>query len=115
MKRRSSTRRAHPTLPCCFGEFRVARRRAGPRAACHPPLEHLAMTSSRSRASRNSVLAALIVWCAVAGVAGVAHAERKRVVVLEFEGPKGGRFHDDVVKLIKKTHTVVPTDTWNGT
>jgi len=34
--------------------------------------------------------------------------------VLDFEGPKGGAFHDELVKLIKKTHTVVPTDKWNS-
>jgi hypothetical protein len=55
------------------------------------------------------------VCCAILGAGGVAKAERKRVVVLDFEGPKGDKFHDDLVKLIKKTHTVVPTDKWNGT
>ncbi|MBA3461954.1 MAG: hypothetical protein H0T46_18480 [Deltaproteobacteria bacterium] len=40
---------------------------------------------------------------------------RKRVVVLELEGPKAEKFHDDLVKLIKKTHTVIPIDKWNGT
>src|ERR1051325_8579813 len=39
---------------------------------------------------------------------------RKRVVVLDFEGPKSEKFHDDLVRLIKKTHTVVPADKWNG-
>ena len=71
------------------------------------------MTSSRSRTSRSSALAllvALMVW------AGVARAgERKRIVVLDFEGPKAEKFHDDIVKLIKKSHTVVATDKWNGT
>ncbi|MGE5185690.1 MAG: hypothetical protein ACM31C_26695 [Acidobacteriota bacterium] len=47
--------------------------------------------------------------------AGVAYAGgRKRIVVLDFEGPKADKFHDDLVKLIKKQHTVVPTDKWNG-
>jgi opacity protein-like surface antigen len=55
------------------------------------------------------------VCCAVLGVGGVAQAERKRVVVLDFEGPRGAKFHEDLVKLLKKTHTVVPTDKWNGT
>jgi opacity protein-like surface antigen len=73
------------------------------------------MTNSRSSASRNSVLAALVVCCAMLAAGGVASAERKRVVVLEFEGPKAQKFHDDLVKLIKKTHTVVPIDKWNGT
>ncbi|TMQ06200.1 MAG: hypothetical protein E6J90_47025, partial [Deltaproteobacteria bacterium] len=45
----------------------------------------------------------------------VAHADgRKRVVVLDFEGPRSEKFHEDLVKLIKKTHTVVPTEKWNG-
>ncbi|HMG20124.1 MAG TPA: hypothetical protein VK607_02360, partial [Kofleriaceae bacterium] len=52
--------------------------------------------------------------CAVLGAGGVAEAGRKRVVVLDFEGPKGDKFHEDLVRLIKKTHTVVPTDKWNG-
>jgi hypothetical protein len=49
-------------------------------------------------------------------VAGTADAGgRKRIVVLEFEGPHAERFHDDLVKLLKKSNTVVPTDKWNGT
>ncbi|MGN6103795.1 MAG: hypothetical protein ACTHU0_01705 [Kofleriaceae bacterium] len=44
---------------------------------------------------------------------GVASAGRKRVVVLELEGPKGEKFHGDLVKLIKKSHTVVALDKWN--
>jgi hypothetical protein len=44
----------------------------------------------------------------------VAQAGRKRIVVLDFEGPKAEKFHDDVVRIIKKTHTVVPTDKWTG-
>ena len=72
------------------------------------------MTNSRSRSSRSRLLGALIVACAVVGWVGVAHAERKRVVVLDFEGPKSSKFHDDVVRLLKKTHTVVPTHQWNG-
>jgi hypothetical protein len=60
--------------------------------------------------------AALVVLCVVTGLAGVAQAGgRKRVVVLEFEGPKSEQFHAELVKLIKKTHTVVSTDKWNGT
>jgi hypothetical protein len=56
----------------------------------------------------------VVVLCAIVGFGGVAQAGRKRVVVLDFEGPKGDMFHDELVKLIKKTHTVVPTDKWNG-
>jgi hypothetical protein len=43
-----------------------------------------------------------------------AFAGRKRIVVLDFEGPKNEKFHDDLVHLIKKSHTVVATDKWNG-
>jgi hypothetical protein len=75
----------------------------------------MAMMNSRSRASRTGVWAALLVLCALVGAGGVAEAGKKRVVVLDFEGPKGNKFHDDLVRLIKKTHTVVSTDKWNGT
>ncbi len=68
------------------------------------------MTSSRSSILRSSlvVLAALVFWM------GHADAGRKRIVVLEFDGPKADRFHADVVKLIKKKHTVLKLDRWNA-
>jgi hypothetical protein len=69
------------------------------------------MTNS---SSRSKLLGALVVACAVLGIAGPARADRKRVVVLDFEGPRADRFHEDVVKLIKKAHAVVSTETWNG-
>lgn len=65
------------------------------------------------RTSRSSIS----IWLLVASLvltASVASAGRKRVVVLDFEGPKAEKFHADVVKLIKKSHTVVATDKWNG-
>ena len=34
---------------------------------------------------------------------------RKRVVVLDFEGPKAEKFHDELVKLLKQQHTIIPT------
>lgn len=75
------------------------------------------MTSSRSRTSRSSsivlALVAFVAWFAL--VPSVAEAGRKRVVVFELEGPKAQKFHSDLVKLIKKTHTVVPLDKWNST
>jgi len=70
------------------------------------------MTSSRSRASTSKrwlVLAFLL------AMFGVAHAERRRVVVLPFEGEKGAQFQDAVVKIIKKSHSVIPVDKWTGT
>ncbi|HEY5922604.1 MAG TPA: hypothetical protein VIV11_13075 [Kofleriaceae bacterium] len=44
---------------------------------------------------------------------GRADAGRKRLVVLDFEGPKAEKFHSDVVKLVKKSHTVLTVDKWN--
>lgn len=69
------------------------------------------MTSSRSSILRSSlvVLAALALWV------GRADAGRKRIVVLDFEGPKAEKFHGDLVKLIKKAHhTVYSTSKWNS-
>ncbi len=73
------------------------------------------MKNSRSIASTSRLLAVAVAVAAVLGVGRVAEAGRKRVVVLEFEGPRGEKFHDDLVRLIKKTHTVVPAEKWNGT
>src|SRR5262249_3366004 len=97
---------------------RAARRRPGPPAPAIPTQEHLAMTSSRSIASRNSVVVLALAACAALAMLGPSAAAaggRKRVVVLAFEGPKAEKFHDDLVKLIKKTHTVVPAEKWSAT
>ncbi|MGE3766371.1 MAG: hypothetical protein AB7L94_29235 [Kofleriaceae bacterium] len=51
----------------------------------------------------------------VAFVPAIAEAGRKRVVVLDLDGPKAEKFHEDLVKLLKKTHTVVPTKKWVST
>src|SRR6185312_813080 len=70
------------------------------------------MTSARSSILTSRLLlaiAVLLVWSASA------FAGRKRVVVLDFDGPKAEKFHDDLVKLLKKKHTVIPTDKWKGT
>jgi hypothetical protein len=72
------------------------------------------MMSSRSRASINKLLALLVVF-GVAFVPSIAEAGRKRVVVLDLEGPKAEKFHEGLVKLLKKTHTVVPTEKWMST
>ncbi|MDB4952960.1 MAG: hypothetical protein JWO36_529 [Myxococcales bacterium] len=56
-----------------------------------------------------AALACLVIWALPAHAGG-----RKRIVVVEFEGPKADKFHDDVVRLIKKNHTVVPTEKWAG-
>jgi hypothetical protein len=74
------------------------------------------MTNSRSRVSRSRLLGLVAAVAMVFGAGGarIAHADKRRVVVLDFEGPKGDRFHAELVKLIKKTHTVVSTEKWNG-
>jgi hypothetical protein len=75
------------------------------------------MTNSRSSGSRSRgprLLAIAVAACMVLGAHVAEAGGRKRVVVLDFEGPKSEKFHDDLVRLIKKTHTVVPTDKWNG-
>lgn len=70
------------------------------------------MTSSRSKVSRSNVcvLAILVVLVALSGIA---NAGRKRVVILDLEGPKAEKFQSDLVKIIKKSHTVVSADKWS--
>ncbi|MFN0245943.1 MAG: hypothetical protein ACKV2T_03480 [Kofleriaceae bacterium] len=57
----------------------------------------------------------MLVVFGVAFVPAIAEAGRKRVVVLDLEGPKAEKFHEGLVKLLKKTHTVVPTEKWTST
>src|SRR4051812_35826176 len=70
------------------------------------------MTNSRSKASRSKLLAIvlLVAWAGIAEAGG-----RKRVVVLELDGPKSDEFHERLEKLIRKNHTVVPIKKWNST
>src|SRR5580704_10395008 len=73
------------------------------------------MTSrSTSSTSRHVVLVIALLASLVLGAGSASAGPRRRIVVLEFEGPKAEEFHEDLVKLIKKQHTVVPTDRWNG-
>ncbi len=71
------------------------------------------MTSSRSKISKSRLLAAVAVLALAASTAFA--GGHKRVVVLDFEGPKAEKFHDDVVKILKKSHTVVPLEKWTST
>ena len=75
------------------------------------------MTSSKSRASISKWLQIaavfLVGWCVLAP--STAEADRKRVVVLELKGPKADRFQKDLIKSIKKSHSVVPLSRWNRT
>ena len=54
--------------------------------------------SSSSKVLRNRVLVALATLLLLCGNA---FAGRKRLVVLELDGPKGEKFHEDLVKLLK--------------
>ena len=70
------------------------------------------MTSSKS----NSWLARAIVLLAVLVMgSSIAEAERKRLVVLEFEGDDAEKLRKSFVKFLKKEHTVVKTDRWAET
>jgi len=65
------------------------------------------------KASTNKVLLGLAALFLVVGFASRAHAERKRVVILPFDGDeKAEKFHASMVKLLKKSHTVVSTAKW---
>lgn len=70
------------------------------------------MTSSRSKVSRSN-LRILTILVTIVALTGLASAGRKRVVVLELEGPKAEKFQADLVKIIKKSHTVVSADKWS--
>ena len=69
------------------------------------------MTNSRSTASRSSrsllVLAMLVLWT------GLASASRKRIAVLDFDGDGAEKIQADVVKMIKRSHTVITAEKWN--
>ncbi len=73
------------------------------------------MTSSRSKTSisKARLVAALAVLVLAASTAFA--GGHKRVVVLDFEGPKADKFHEDVIRLLRKSHNVVPLDKWTST
>ena len=74
------------------------------------------MLNSRSKASTNRVWLGLAALLLVAGFAARAEADRKRVVILPFDGDeKAEKFHGALVKLLKKNHTVVSTSKWETT
>ncbi|MCE9572626.1 MAG: hypothetical protein K8W52_05675 [Deltaproteobacteria bacterium] len=45
--------------------------------------------------------------------ASSAHAGKKRVVVLDFDGPKGDQFQEQVEAVLKKAATLVAADKWS--
>lgn len=76
------------------------------------------MTNSRlSRSQRSSWFCWLVALAVLLGVfvtgSAEAGARRKRIAVLDFEGPKAKVFHAAVVKLIKRRHTVIASDAWD--
>ena len=67
------------------------------------------MTSSKSSNwfSRAVVVALLL-------FVGFAHADRKRLVVLDFDGDEeAAKIHKSMVKFLKKEHTVISVEKWN--
>jgi hypothetical protein len=74
-----------------------------------------AMTNSRSTGSASKVLGlAVAVAIALGAGARTADAERRRVVILEFRGPGADKFHADVVKIVRKNHTVLGIEKWES-
>src|SRR6059058_6027114 len=74
----------------------------GPPTARVTPRElKMSSTSSTSRSKALAVIALLLLWI------GTAEAGRRRICVLDFNGPNAEKFHEDLVKLLKKSHTVV--------
>ncbi|MBA3500366.1 MAG: hypothetical protein H0T65_08335 [Deltaproteobacteria bacterium] len=68
------------------------------------------MTSSKSS---NWIARAIVVLVALVLGSGVASADRKRLVVMEFEGDEAEAIQKSFVKFLKKSHTVVTADKWN--
>ena len=66
--------------------------------------------SSRSIISTSRALTVLTVLCLLVSTAW---AGKKRVVVLDFEGDNAEELHEGVVKLLKKSYTVVSVSKWN--
>jgi hypothetical protein len=81
------------------------------------------MTSSRLNASTNNLsrwgdsltgkLLLAVLAMIVVALPGVAEA-RRRIVILDFEGPKAEQFRVDVERLVKKSHMVIPVEKWNS-
>src|SRR5262245_12668902 len=99
--RRSRTRRARPNLRCCFVAYLepaiLGGRMVSPSSMLTPE-QAMTRSTSSMKASR-----AWIILVALLLLTGVASAERRRVVILEFEGDKAEQFHADIIKLVKKS------------
>ena len=68
------------------------------------------MTSSKSN---KWIARAIVCLLALLVGTGIANADRKRLVVLEFEGDEAEAIQKSFVKFLKKSHTVVTVDKWN--
>ncbi|HUQ08382.1 MAG TPA: hypothetical protein VM261_38085 [Kofleriaceae bacterium] len=71
------------------------------------------MRTSRSIATPSRWLAAAALLLIVVLAPGLAEA-RRRIVILEFTGPKAEDFQTDVEKMLKKSHSIVPTKKWDA-
>ena len=76
--------------------------------------------SSRSIVSAsNLLLLRFATWLALAatliGGAASASAEKKRIVVIDFEGAKADRIQRDVEKVLARSHSVVPGEKYDAT
>jgi hypothetical protein len=58
------------------------------------------------------ILLAVLAFALIA-VPSLAEA-RRRIVILDFDGPKAAQFRVDVERLVKKSHQVIPVEKWNA-
>ena len=74
------------------------------------------MPNSRSTALTSKLWLGLAALLLVAGFATRADAERKRIVILPLDGDEAAeKIHKSLIKLVKKSHTVVSTKKWEST
>ena len=57
----------------------------------------------------------LVIAVVLAATTTAVHAGRRRIVVLDFEGPKADKFHDVVERTVRKVNTTIATEKWNRT
>lgn len=71
------------------------------------------LSASTSNLSRwGARLCVAVIALVVIALPSLAEA-RRRIVILEFEGPKSAQFRADVERLVKKSHQVIPVNKWN--
>jgi sRNA-binding protein len=63
--------------------------------------------SAAMSSRRRLAVTSLLVCAAVAGSAGTAGAQQRRVAILEISGTKSGRLNQDLTKLLRDDHEVV--------